>query len=271
MIEAAIEKIARMTRDAKRVELAPDHRVNGKYFIFDHDGDYDVAFAQDAPPSTRHFSTESLARRVKADLAHHNVTSVDGYWNDHLLNVDLMTGVIEGDDDSYELKWSHDLLLVRHPAFSSVASLTTTRSYNQKALIKFLRADLNGHVDDAVVEQFRNLKLSTEGGTDSVVAKGREAIDKRIQQQIRQAAGADIPDEITVTIPVLDLDEVRDELYKVTILVDTTVDDNGGVQFELTTVLNTLRAAERAALDSIVANLTAALPDTVPLYHAAVK
>src|SRR5690606_25695567 len=102
-------------------------------------------------------------------------------------------------------------------------------------------------------------------------AKGREAVDRKIQQQVRQTAGTDVPDQITVTIPVHDLDETRDELHPVTILVDTTTDDNGGIVLELTTVLNTLRAAERAALDSVVTNLRAALPDSVPVYHAVVR
>lgn len=62
-----------------------------------------------------------------------------------------------------------------------------------------------------------------------------------------------------------------DKPRRVLITVDTTTDDNGGIVLELTTVLNTLRAAERAALDNIVDNLKTALPKGVPIYHAVVK
>lgn len=266
MIAEAIDRIAEMTREVDRVERAPDNHVTGRYFVWHADESFTERFEDRAPSSARHYSTDSLGRHVKDDLSVSSDTAADAYWNDQRLTVAL-----EQDAGEYAFKWNHELVLTKHPAFTAVAQLATTRAFSQKGLIHFLRAQLNGHVDDAVVEQFRTLKLSTDGATESVVVKGREAVDKRIQQQVRQTAGTDVPDQITVTIPVHDLDETRDQVHDVTILVDTTTDDAGSIVLELTTVLNTLRAAERAALDNIVDNLKNALPTGVPIYYAVTK
>lgn len=265
MIAEAINRIQQLTRAAERIEHAPDFDDTGRYFIYHADESFTERFEERPPNSTRHYSTASLGRMVHDDLVVHGVAA-EAFWNDERLTV-----AMDQAKDHYTFGWNHELQLRKHPAFIAVAQLTSTRAYSQKQLIHFLRAQLNGHVDDAVVEQFRTLKLSTDGATESVVVKGREAVDKRIQQQVRQTAGTDVPDQITVTIPVHDLDETRDELHDVVILVDTTTDDAGGIVLELTTVLNTLRAAERAALDSVVTNLRTALPDNVPIYHAVVR
>lgn len=269
MIAEAIDRIAEMTRLTDRIEWAPDYQQTGRYFVWQADGTFTERFEARAPRTTRHYSTDSLARNVKSDLEHMEFGGeAAAYWNDALL-----TTIVKAFDPNgvYALKWKHEMVLEKHPAFTAVAELTRTRSFTQKELVRFLRAELNGHVDDSVIEQFRALKLATDGATESVVAKGREAIDRRLQQQLRQATGTDIPDEITVTIPVHDLDEAREQVQSVTILVDATTNDDGTVLLELTTVLNSLRAAERAALESVVANLRAALPEGVPIYHAFVS
>lgn len=272
MIAEAIDRIQELTREAERIEHAPDFTTTGRYFMYRIGGEVDERFTEPVPVSTRHYSTESLGRHTKTDSQYFGANSVDAYWNEERLCAQLYKSMIsEGSGGEFEFRWSHELLLKKHPAFTAVAQLVTTKRFTQKSLIHFLRAQLNGHVDDAVVEQFRTLKLSTDGATESVVAKGREAVDRRIQQQVRQTAGTDVPDQITVTVPVHDLDETRDEVHDVTILVDTTTDDAGSIVLELTTVLNTLRAAERAALDSVVDNLKNALPEGVPVYHAVIK
>lgn len=269
MIAEAIDKIQQLTRNEARIEWAPDYPETGRYFVWPSDGgEPDERFKIVPPRTVRHYSTGSLAQHVTSDVTEHDANLPEAYIDARQVRVALTR--TDGDND-YDVRWAHTLTLTKHPAYLAVEALTRTTTFTQRELIRYLRAQLNGHVDDAVVEQFRNLKLTTDGDSNSVIAKGRESVDKRIQQQVRQGTGTDIPDEIIVTIPVHDLDETRHELHEVTILVDTTTGDDGGVQFELTTVLNTLRASERAALDGIRSNLRDALPDSVDIYHATIE
>jgi len=177
-------------------------------------------------------------------------------------------GIITAElSDEKDTRWRHTLRLPLHPAFQTLDDLTKTSAFTQKDLIRFLRATLNGHVADHVVEEFRALKLTTDGETNSVMAKGREAVDKRIQQKVTATAGTEIPDEITVTVPVYDLDECRAAVYPITLLVEATTEE-GSVVFEVTTVLNSLREAQRAALDELSDSLRRALQnDDVPVYY----
>ena len=100
-----------------------------------------------------------------------------------------------------------------------------------------------------------------------MIAKGRESVDRSIQKEISAAGGRDIPDHIDVTVPVYDLQGSREDLQTVRLLVDVR-EDNGAFLFELTAVLNTLREAERWALEHVMARFEERLSVTVPVYFA---
>nr|MBA3890155.1 hypothetical protein [Gemmatimonadaceae bacterium] len=212
------------------------------------------------PTEGRFLATESFAAAVDAE----NVEDVRVFYGP-----DAIVAVLEL--ASTYLRWQHEMRLPRHPAFARLQRLTNTEVVNQRSLIRLLRADLNGHVDDRVVEQFRTLNLKVEGGGQAVIAKGREGVDRRIQQEVTAAHGAEIPDEIVVTVPVYDLDEARGDLHEVTLLVDVRPGDDSQAVFELTAVLNTLKSAESVALDRLVTALRGGLPDGVPVYYGSPK
>ena len=261
----AIEAIVDLARRDNPVIEAPDFDVTGRYYRRDSDDGAWIEESADRLPVEGSFrDTESLANAISNDLqARPGAPSAAVYYGPNRITAVLDEGTT---------RWQHRMALARHPVFAALTQHLTTRSYRQRDLIRFLRATLNGHVPESVIEQFRMLKVATDGESNAVVAKGREAVDKRIQQQIRQQAGADIPDELAVTVPVYDLDELRDDVQHVTILVDTTTDDDGQVVFELTTVLNTIRDAERASLHLLISNLETRLEDVghnadVPVYY----
>lgn len=260
----AINKIEQLTNRAKPIIEAPDFNATGHYIVREETGKVTHHYADRAPGNTELFSTLDLVARTLADIAAEDpdealATDAKVYYSADRITAELL-------DDS-DVRWRHTLRLPLHPAFQALEYLTKTDVFTQKTLIRFLRANLNGHVADHVVEEFRALKLTTDGETNSVMAKGREAVDKRIQQKVTATAGTEIPDEITVTVPVYDLDECRAAVYPITLLVEATTED-GGVVFEVTTVLNSLREAQRAALDELADALNLHLDGhDVPVYY----
>lgn len=257
----AIAKIESLTNRAKPVIEAPDFHATGRFFVREESGKLSPHLAARVPASAQLFSTYDLVARTLADLQHSEAVASEAkvYYAPGVITAEMTNGS--------DMRWRHTLSLPLHPAFEALQYLTRTNTFTQKELIRFLRATLNGHVADHVVEKFRALKLSTDGETNSVMAKGREAVDKRIQQKVTAAAGAEVPDEVTVTVPVYDLDECRAAVYPITLLVEATTED-GSVVFEVTTVLNSLREAQRAALDELADSLRHALQtDDVPVYY----
>lgn len=251
MDAAAIDRIVKLTEERRTIVQAPDFEVDGTYLVRQEDGSYQAANARRQPLEGVVRSTASLADLITLDVDEAETTV--------FYDRDQIVAVHEGS----AMRWRHTLPLPLHPAYARASALQRTETFNQRDLIRLLRAEMNGHVSDHVVEQFRTLKLRADTEGNSVLAKGREAVDRRIQQHVTAAAGQEIPDEITVTVPVYDLDETRAELHPVTILVEPRAGDDGAVTFELTAVLNTLRTAQRDALDALVEVLEAQLPDRV--------
>lgn len=171
--------------------------------------------------------------------------------------------------------WGATLPLANHPAFTELEALQRSRDFTQSQLVNFLRAKLNGHVKEETIQHFRHLKLVGDSQGTQVKAQGHESVGKSIQQKVLTEIGGVIPDEITVQVPVYDLDEVRDELYSVTVLVDVEPDEDGRAVFTLTTVQNTLRKAEFDALEHIVEQVVEHLhsysTEAIALAHADLK
>ena len=256
----AIAKIQELERHADPIHMAPDYNVTGRFFLRHADGSVSEHAAVRRPDSARLHSTESLARLITAE------TELDARAKVYY-GADEIVAVIEDDG---EIEWRHGIKLPRHPAFARLERLTRTETFTQRTLIRLLRAEFNGHVDDRIIERFRTLNLKTDGTGQNVVAQGRAAVDRRIQQRISDDGGKDIPTEITVSVPVYDLDEARDDVMPVGLLVDVLPDEDGRAVFELTTVINTLASARREALDRLVRNLVAELPAGVPVYYGSV-
>lgn len=255
----AIQRIAKLAHDAKPILEAPDYEDTGRFYVRQADGSLQQVYADREPDSTRLYDTGSLAEAVNDE--HANDMGIVVFYSSARI-----AAVVTDPNDSWR-QHQHIMRLERHPSFKRLERLLSTEALTQRELIRLLRAEFNGHVEDPVVEQFRKLRLSTTGKGESVVAKGREAVDRSITNEVTAAAGQQIPDEITVTLPVHDLDESRDKLQSVRILVEARQDDNGQATFELTTVLNDLRAAERAALDHLVELLKGKLPAGVALLY----
>jgi hypothetical protein len=257
-----LDRIIKLAQNETEAERAPDFQRSGTYFLRGADGHLETYEANVIPsdPSVRALDTETLALVITNEATGYDVAV---YYSPERVVASVF------DDDLNEYR-KHEIRLNRHPAFTRLQQLAKTQAFDQKSLIRLLRAEFNGHVDERVIERFRTLKLKTDGEGSSVVAQGRAAVDKRIQQQISDERGEQIPTEIEVTVPVYDLDEVRNELHSVTVLVDVAPDEAGRPVFELTAVVNGLLAAERTALDRIVANLKSRLPEDIAVYYGSI-
>src|SRR5690606_25274069 len=112
--------------------------------------------------------------------------------------------------------------------------------------------------DEVTISIFRSLRLINDGTTDTVVAKGREAIDRHINQAV-QAAGGDVPDEITVIVPVYDLAELRNSLEAIRVIVEAEIGKDDQAKFLLAVVADDVYKAVEAAQEEVRANLAEAL------------
>lgn len=244
-----VRAIADLARREQSIVQAPDFDSTGRYFIREGDGDLRLIDPADHRPpglatrATRHSTTDSLVRRIATDMGN---LPRDPHLGGIYLDADGITAHMYNAWHA----WRHTMPMPLHPVFQEVRALTKPRAFSQRDLIHWLRSTMNGHVPDTDVEQFRALRISTEGDTATVVAKGREGVDRKIAATIRQQAGADVPDTLTVQVPVYDLPDTIGEYEVVRLLVDVRHTDDG-VQFVVTTVHDGLREALRSATQHV--------------------
>lgn len=244
--------------------LAPDYEQTGHYFAYVGRGRWEEHWAVQHPVGVALASTIDLARhaRVRADdpwpyvrpLAYVNEDAVSIHHH-RAGGVDQLGKVGEPADRGVVVD---GVTLRRHPVFNEVVGLNRGRIFTQRELVRWLRTSLNGYVDEVTISIFRSLRLINDGTTDTVIAKGREAIDRRINQAV-QAAGGDVPDEITVVVPVYDLAELRNSLAAIRVIVETEIGKDDQAKFLLTVVADDVYKAIEAAQEEVRANLAEAL------------
>ncbi len=145
-------------------------------------------------------------------------------------------------------RWEHHLPLVKHPAFVEVEKMVATRDIGQAALVRLFRTTLAGFVDTATVNTFRTLDLKASEDGRSTINNGDSGLDRSLVRQVRTANGEQVPDEITLSVPVYDLAEEREERASVRVVVEATPGKDGGAPtFALTALHNDVVAAEEAA------------------------
>lgn len=263
MDAAVIDRIEALVHQAAPIIRAPDSDVTGRFFTRDEDGTLTEEHADRQPVEVEAFSTQALADLIANELMTRGRDPDD-------VRVFAGSASIVAVFDIDSLRWRHELRLRPHPAFQVMTRMTKTEVFSQRTLIRTLRAELGGFADDQVVETFRRLRLKVDDESEAVIAQGRAGVDRKIQQEIT-AQGNGIPDEIVIDVPVFDIDEVREVVRPVTLLVDA-VPDQGSVRFDVTAVPNDLARARREVTDTLVDGLRDALDghelSDVPLFYA---
>jgi len=236
----SVDAIARLSRGAETIALAPDHAKTGRYFLRLEDGSYEERFAAVLPSARTFLDIPSIANEALRDAEEHGATHVLAFVGSERVT-------IETDDDAYGAFRQHHLRLPLHPVYTAVRELLATRTFDQRNLVRYLRATLNENVPDEVVEEFRLLRLTANENGESEVGKSRVAVDRQMVRAVRVRNGSDVPPTITANVPVFDVPGAREVRYPVTILVEAVPSEDGGFVFELTAILNDVRNAEHFA------------------------
>ena len=264
-VEQIIE-LAKSEQASKNREFTVLAEPRDVYYTVDHEGKMVRRVAEAAPLQFTVHSTTALLQVAKeqAPVAEPVITEQNGVIelttdeNAPTAEIYYSAAKVEllvQNFGSYYRTLKHTLPLPLHPVYKKLEALQVTKRFTQTALIRFLRAELNANVDAATIEVFRNLKLSSKGEGNSVVEQGRSSISRSLQQAVKSERGDVIPDELTVTTPVYDLDEMRTQRLSVTVLVDCLPDEHGTPVFELTTVHSSLQAARYDALQTVAFEL----------------
>ncbi len=277
MITEALAFLLEQNAAEHRVGIieAPDYERTGRYFAVTN-GEAVERFEERRPDELEVFTVSDLCRALSEEVERWSLPgrycAARITYSRKMIHAEVTTGL--GEDVTSPLMTHGAYLELReHPAFAAVAVMRDTMTFTQGSLVRFLRATLNGHVDDSLVETFRALRLTTVGHGESVMGKGREAVDESIMRELQLRAGAQVPDSITVTVPVYDLRHFRTRTYPITVLIEATPGPAGGApHFELTTVTSSLMDARDGALDDVISvlmdELEAQGDDEVPVLFA---
>lgn len=244
----AIREIVEAKMWAEKRIIVDDLEPEDVYFIVEPDGTLVRHIAEALDPEIECYSTEALLALADTE-AGEDGNSVSLYYS-----AARAVAVVRFDIDRLR---RHTLPLPLHPVFSKLEAHKETKRYTQRELIRLFRAQFNAYVPETTIEQFRQLKLRTDGEGESVVRQGHEGLSRSVRQQIEAQNGSAIPDEVAFDVPVFDLDEMRDEHFSVRVLVDCQPNDQGVPMFELTTVYSDLQKARTQALEVIAERLRA--------------
>ncbi len=250
----AVLEIARLERDKKHFFQVPSEPSDVFYLV---EGESTLRYVAEHPiPEITCYSTQALLEVASEEAKRE--CRVELYYSAGKVQGLAMEAAGGERRNRY-----HTLNLPLHPVFKLLENLTYTKSYTQRDLIRFLRAELNANVDESVIEQFRHLNLNSSGEGSSVVDKGRAGVSRSVMQTIKSRE-SDIPDQITVKVPVYDVHEMLDQTFEVGVLVDCLPDAEGKPVFELTTIHSDLQTAKHSALEVIAERLK---QGTVPVIY----
>jgi hypothetical protein len=253
MIEEAIEAISRMALDAQPVKVIA-LPGNPRQVLLDKGSAYSVS---SVPPPLRNHALERIE-----DLCGYAVRTTQvgdpsaggpSFWHSDRQIVVLL--------DDGERREFLRLCLGHSPQWLSLEGLLGRNGLRQDQLIRLLRFDLDGCLDDpAIVSIFRQIKFRSSQASAGEIQHGRESLGREVLGDVT-GAGA-LPEEIRVTIPVYknpDLDQ-----YTCPIRLALEIDFEKQ-QFLLAPFPDELPNAQQFLHDSIREMLTKLLPEGTPI------
>ncbi|WP_034382981.1 hypothetical protein [Deinococcus sp. YIM 77859] len=249
---SAIREVERLTREADPVITVPGE-ARGVYYLREADGSLTRHAAELDIQDVTAYDLDTVQRR--ADREH---TAGD------LEAVFVTDSAVVVQASSPTDRWTTTLALPLHPAFKRVQSFAQLTKLDQKTLVRLLRTELGEHVQATVISTFATLRFTSSSDGTSSVKPASTALDSRIVRQVRADAGQDVPDTITLHVPVYDIPEARADSYPVTVYVEY---DHDAEAFLLLAVHNDLRAAQESAVHKIINNLKDSAEDRYPVYY----
>jgi hypothetical protein len=117
------------------------------------------------------------------------------------------------------------------------------RSFDQKSLLLFLKRDLRGAIDPAVIPPFRQLDFSKREAAGGTIKHGEESLGRSVQAAVANAA--EIPEFLPVSVLVF---TNKDLVFRATITLSVDIDLQRGM-IDLTPLPDEIENAFCAAED----------------------
>ena len=106
-------------------------------------------------------------------------------------------------------------------AFETLRGLD--KAFDQRALLKFLRIDLDQTGAEAVVAEFRSLQWNRADGASGTVNHADESLGRSIEETVQNGQST-IPQEFSVTVPVFQNEDLADIMFTFRIVVTLNFD-----------------------------------------------
>jgi hypothetical protein len=156
------------------------------------------------------------------------------WWRRVLVGNERIIGIAQGALSGEEVRIT--LELPKHPAFLKLFELNKSVSYDQRNLIKLLRATFSDFVTPHVVALYRSLKVSNGRDADHVQDPAFNSLSASVRNKL-ESSGGKLPDFFMVEAPIYSVPELLDVRGPVSVLVESEPGDAGKAPtFELTSV-----------------------------------
>lgn len=136
-----------------------------------------------------------------------------------------------------------------------IASMKLPRSFSQRDLVLFLKRDMAGAIDPAVITPFRQLDFTRSDRTSGIARHGDESLGRSVQAAVSQAN--EIPEFLTINVRVFSNPDI---VFRASIVLSVDIDPQRGV-IDLTPLPDEIVNAFEAAEDHVVTAVSDQLGD----------
>ena len=254
-LKDALDFLIRQGRDAKTFTLAPDYEHTGHYFVHNGDGIVEDRWKVQKPDTQEFDSLQSFCDSIR-DFA--NRATV--FYSHMGARVSVPMEV----EDAVVMR-QFQVGDSAHPMFNSLVSLLNGRPMDQQTIVRTFRYELPNVVPAPFLDELERLHISRNDQTGVTVGRGREGVDRSLQEQITGAAG-DLPETVKLKVPVIYLPEFYETPFYLDALLEVVTGESRPV-FKLWPTPNSVELVIAAAADAIAGFLRSNLPNDTHLAY----
>jgi hypothetical protein len=192
------------------------------------------------------FELEPITKIICGDLAT-LMTLMNNAQTAGLTNLSVfvssekIVGIAE--DNVNQRRFTYVLPLPLHPIAKLLNQHLATRHYDKKSFDTLLRAELAGTINPDIALIARDIKVSTQGETESKNTGGGNATLKVSMVAQVESGGKKLPNSFTIKTPIYDIEESRECKQGIDVLLETeTVGTE--VVFSVTTIHDSFESAK---------------------------
>ena len=235
MLSEFVKAISELAVRAKEPTMFRDECDPRKAYLV-HDG---VLKETTVTPPLLHARVDTVASLMQSLDTFSSENGTASIWHSRHTIVALLDN-----DDRLEIC---EMPLRFSEQFLSLTSLP--KAFEQKALILFLKRNLNGAVDDTLISAFRRIDFAKREEGKTNISHGEESLGRSVQASVTGAL--DIPEFMTATVSVYANADIR---VPVTIRLSVDINVRDGL-IELTPLPDVLENAIVEAQEAIAERL----------------